>query len=337
MCAPLAVLTISQGLETSRRTQTYGRRPEELHIPPDIATGQSNPKDLPRHHSYHASHEFSSGQAPGISVQQATLQGSHYTNVSGAVSLPGSLQPGRPGVSTSITAPSTIPTLPQIQNPPHQHATSSRPPTASHTHSYSRSSPAGMDQTKYAPYADTPENAKFATPPSHRYTSSQTAQGDSAYSPLGLADIRPIGESGMDGPQTAVPNSNDGYPAFASNSNYLAPWPVYAFDWCKWPVPQQSSGDSAGKIAIGSYVEDGHNFVSARSEITYWLEKLVCQPLMVSIDTNTGNPDRTRVKSRQRTGRTSIWPRVRQNRRSNTLVSRYKNTLGASIITKAIH
>ena len=121
-----------------------------------------------------------------------------------------------------------------------------------------------MDQSKYVPFVNTPESSKYASPPSHRYTSSQTNQGDPTYSPLGLADIRPLADSvANDGPQSGNPYLNDGYPAFPTNSNYLAPWAVYAFDWCKWPV-QQNSGDSAGKMAIGSYVEDGHNFVSNR-------------------------------------------------------------------------
>ena len=51
-------------------------------------------------------------------------------------------------------------------------------------------------------------------------------------------------------------------PTAPTTSNYLAPWPVYAFDWCKWPIQNQQIGDSAGKMALGSYVEDGHNFVS---------------------------------------------------------------------------
>lgn len=122
-----------------------------------------------------------------------------------------------------------------------------------------------MDQTKYVPFVNTPESSKYASPPSHRYTSSQTNQGDAGYSPLGLADIRPLADSiANDGPQSGNSYSNDGYPAFPTNSNYLAPWAVYAFDWCKWPVQQQVSGDSAGKMAIGSYVEDGHNFVSSQ-------------------------------------------------------------------------
>lgn len=257
-------LTVFLGFETSRRAQTYGRRQEELHIPPNTAPAQSTPKELARHHSYHSSLEFSGVPAPGINVQQATPQGSHYADAQEAQSLPGSLQPGRPSASASITAPSTVPTLPQIQNSTQNQPHSSRPSMTSQAHSYSRSSPAGMDQTKYSPFVNTPESSKYASPPSHRYTSSQT-QGDAGYSPLGLADIRPLTDSAVnDGPQSGNPYSNDGYPSFPTNSNYLAPWAVYAFDWCKWPVQQQSSGDSAGKMAIGSYVEDGHNFVSGQ-------------------------------------------------------------------------
>ena len=257
-----ALLKLSQGFETPRRAQTYGRRPEELHIPPNANIGQQGGKDM-RHHSYHSSNEYAGGQAPGINVQQATPQGSQYSNSSAGQSLPGVLQPGRPGPSSSTTAPSTIPTLPQLQNPAQQQQSSPRPSTANHAHSYSRSSPAGLDQPKYAPFANTPESVKYVSTPTHRYTSSQTGQGDATYSPLGLADIRPLGESGQDGSQSANPYCSEAFPAFPTNSNYLAPWAVYAFDWCKWPVQQHSSSDSAGKMAIGSHVEDGHNFVSA--------------------------------------------------------------------------
>ena len=257
----IAWLKLFSGFDTPRRSQTYGRRPEELHIPPNVAMSQLGGKDMPRHHSYHSAHEYAGSQGPGINVQQATPQGSQYSNSS--TGLPGSLQPGRPGPSSSITAPSTIPTLPQMQIPGQQPQSSPRPSTANYAHNHSRSSPAGLDQPKYAPFVNTPESAKYASTPTHRYTSSQTAQGDAAYSPLGLADIRPLGESGQDGSQSANPYSSDGFPTFPTNSNYLAPWAVYAFDWCKWPVQQHSSKDSAGKMAIGSYVEDGHNFVSA--------------------------------------------------------------------------
>lgn len=116
-----------------------------------------------------------------------------------------------------------------------------------------------MDQTKYAPFLSTPENSKFQTPAGHRYTGSQSGQGEPSFSPLGLADIRSQQE--MDGSPNVNPYSNDGLPAVPTNSSYNTPYAVYAFDWCKWPIQKQGFGDSAGKMALGSYVEDGHNFI----------------------------------------------------------------------------
>ena len=59
----------------------------------------------------------------------------------------------------------------------------------------------------------------------------------------------------------------DGMDRVPTNSNYLAPWPVFAFDWCKYPVPH---GNSAGKMAVGSYLEDPHNFVSKENGSWRW-------------------------------------------------------------------
>ena len=256
----------SQGFETPRRTQALGRQPEELHIPQSYDTmGQQSENEYPRHHSYSSPQDIAGGAAPGIQIQQATPQGSHYSNASSGMPLPGALQSGRPGPLSSSTAPSTVPILPQASNHSQQFSSSLRSSTATHSRSYSRSSPTGIEQQKYVPYVNTPENSKFASPPNHRYTSSQTPQMGGSYSPLGLADIRPLGEPSLpDGPTSANPYSNDGLSSTPTNSNYLAPWAVYAFDWCKWPVQQHSLGDAGGKMAIGSYVEDGHNFVSRR-------------------------------------------------------------------------
>ncbi|KAL8703210.1 MAG: hypothetical protein Q9201_003596 [Fulgogasparrea decipioides] len=248
----------TQHLDTSRRAQNLARQPEELYLPSDnVGLNSSTSTHVPRHHSYHASQDPSSAApAPGINIHQATPQGTQHTTAMPAGVLPGAL---RPGVSSSNTAPGTVPTLPQISTQNQQYESSSRSSTASHSHSYSRSSPAGFDQQKYLPYVNTPENSKIPATPTHRYGSSHTPHGSSAYSPLGLADIRP--DSGMvDGPMSANPYSSDNYSA-PTNSNYMAPWPVYAFDWCKWPVQNQSTGEPAGKMAIGSYVEDGHNFI----------------------------------------------------------------------------
>lgn len=248
----------ASSIETATAFPPPSRQAEELYFPGSSSDmRQSNRSELPRQHSYHAAQDHKAGSGPGINVQQATPQGMSYSNASSGSSLPGALQPGRPSASSINTSPAAVPTLPQISTQSQQYATPSRSSGASHFHSYSRSSPAGLDQQKYVPFTNTPENSKYTTPPAQRYTSSQTPQGTGGYSPLGLADIRPI----SDDPVSANPLTSDGYPTVPTNSNYLAPWGVYAFDWCKWTVPQQLAGESAGKMAVGSYVEDGHNFV----------------------------------------------------------------------------
>ncbi|OAA62782.1 WD repeat protein [Niveomyces insectorum RCEF 264] len=78
--------------------------------------------------------------------------------------------------------------------------------------------------------------------------------GGSRNTPLGLADIRPRADSSL---SDNFPGGHDPSKAQPGTSNYLAPWALYAFDWCKWP----SGGNGAGKLAIGSYLEDGHNFI----------------------------------------------------------------------------
>ncbi|KAL8967249.1 MAG: hypothetical protein Q9197_005535 [Variospora fuerteventurae] len=239
--------------ETPRRAPNHTRQLEELHIPSE-SIGM-NPT-MARHHSYHTAQDNTSNPlAPGISIHQATPHGAQHTAVGSAGMLPGAL---RPGASSANTAPGTVPTLPQISTQTQQYASSSRSSTASHSHSYSRSSPAGFDQ-RYMPYVNTPESTKFPATPNNKYGPSHTPHGSSAYSPLGLADIRP--DSGMvDGSMSANPYASEMNSA-PTNSNYVASWPVYAFDWCKWPVQPQNNGEAAGKMAIGSYVEDGHNFI----------------------------------------------------------------------------
>lgn len=265
----------TQTSETPTATHPLGRQSEELYLPQLSANmKQGNRVELPRQHSYHTTQDFGTpgikqeyggGLGPGINVQQATPQRMNYNNSSSGSSLPGALQPGRPTASSINTSPAAVPTLPQISTQSQQYGTPTRSSASGHSHSYSRSSPAGLDQQKYVPFINTPEHNKYASPPSQRYTSSQMPQGAGGYSPLGLADIRPM----SDDPVSANPATSDGYPSVPTNSNYLAPWGVYSFDWCKWPVPQKSSGEGAGKMAVGSYVEDGHNFVR-----TFWSMRL---------------------------------------------------------------
>lgn len=236
-----------------RRSLTVGRQQaDELHLNQQ-GTAMSDV------HHYGAPPAYS-GEGLSIKIEPSTPQ---HPNSVASQPIPGTLQPGglasRPApLGASNTAPS-LPTLPQISTQISQPPLSARPVTLNHTHSYSRSSPGAMDTPKYKPFSNTPEQGKYP-PPQNSYMP-HTPHGPSSYSPLGLADIRQRTDQAYTdipfSPGIAQETEVSPYP---QNSNYNAPWPIYAVDWCKWP-PRSSTG-SSGKIAIGSYLEDNHNYVS---------------------------------------------------------------------------
>ena len=236
--------------QTPRRAPTFSRQPEELHIP----SASSAMGDI---HHYQPPPAYGGGEGLSIHLQPSTPQ---YSSGTTSNPVPGALQPGpigRPPPMSSNTAPGSIPTLPQLSTQMQQGPASSRSVTLNHAHSYSRSSPSGMDQSKFKPFSNTPEASKYSS--SNTTYVPQTPQG-SSYSPLGLADIRPRTDSNfMD--DTTSPNVYSGISdrQYPRNSNYQAPWPIYALDWCRWP--QRSNGNPSGKVAIGSYLEDNHNYV----------------------------------------------------------------------------
>jgi len=43
----------------------------------------------------------------------------------------------------------------------------------------------------------------------------------------------------------------------------MSPWSLYALDWCKG----QPTNGGYGRVAIGSYAEDSHNYVSLSSSL----------------------------------------------------------------------
>ena len=92
-----------------------------------------------------------------------------------------------------------------------------------------------------------------------------TPQGPPSYSPLGLADIRSRSDTlnATDIPFSPSIMQETEVQSYPDPSNYVAPWPIYAVDWCKWPP--RTSGASTGKIAIGSYLEDNHNYVRVKA------------------------------------------------------------------------
>jgi len=201
---------------------------------------------------------------PNINLQQPTSQGSSYSNQSTPSNMPGSLQPGgsgRPQPPQSYnTAPTAVPTIPHINTNAQQYTLPTRSNTVNASHSYSRSSPAGLDQ-KYIPFNNNPEGQKYPQTPQQqqKFFNPQTPTGGPANSPLVLEQIRSransnLGDDGMSGTSLL----NDHSERQPTNSNYISPWAMFAFDWCKYPVPH---GNSAGKMAVGSYLEDTHNFV----------------------------------------------------------------------------
>lgn len=87
---------------------------------------------------------------PSPHIQEPQSQGAIYNNPPPASSLPGSLQPGgagqgRPGAASTYTASSG---LLQMNTNASQYSLPTRSNTM-HSHSHSRSSPAGLDQQKY--------------------------------------------------------------------------------------------------------------------------------------------------------------------------------------------
>ncbi|KAI9762793.1 MAG: hypothetical protein M4579_000145 [Chaenotheca gracillima] len=262
----------SRHYDPARKQAAHVRPSEELHIPSaGSGLGQLPSQSQQPYGSRQNYHSRDFAAAPDIALHQASPHAPGYPNSPSATTLPGTLQPGnlsRPGPSSSNTAPSTIPTVshvsshqqsPQLQPQQSPYTTPLRSSTTNHSHAHSRSSPAGFEGQRYVPFSTTPETSKYASSPNPKYTPIQTMSGAASNSPLALADIRPRADSGMsDGPTSANPYSLDNAVSFPANSNYMAPWPIYAFDWCKWPV-QQSGG--AGKVAVGSYLEDGHNFI----------------------------------------------------------------------------
>ena len=213
--------------------------------------------------------EYSSSTAqsgPHIKLEQAPPPNApQLQSYQSSSAVPNVLQPGGMGSRPPTMTSNAAPALPALSSTDYQ--TPSKPANLSlSSHGYSRSSPAAPYEggQAYHPYTPTTPNAAAS---SSQYMSSSEAkyntpgsQRNISNTPLGLADIRPRADSSL---SDGLPGSI-GYELAnpqPGTSNYMAPWALYAFDWCKWS-PQ---GNGGGKVAIGSYLEDGHNFVSSLS------------------------------------------------------------------------
>lgn len=247
-----------------RRTTGYGddqQQQQQHHLQGSSQYGQQQHGQMsPRGYS-------TPGGGPHIKLDQAPSNPSSYQSAS---AVPSVLQPGgslaRPAPIGNNTAP-TLPTMGGSISQQQDYQTPAKP-QLNLSHSYSRSSPSaaaydGPSNPGFSPYTPTtpnaggPSSSQFMSPADRRYDA-PGSQRNISHTPLGLADIRPRADSSLsDGMPAGFDLGTQNAPQ--GTSNYMAPWASYAFDWCKW-APQ---GNGAGKVAIGSYLEDGHNFVSS--------------------------------------------------------------------------
>lgn len=238
-----------------------------------------------QHHHHHQQYVLPQDHAPQIKLDEVPASPPSSAPHSSSSSLlhqtyqplnsvPNILQPGlssRPQAASASTAPA-LPTLqgtllPERQQQQSQDFQSPSKPTLNMSHAYSRSSPAAGYDTpgNYHPYTPTTpggsggagasSSSQFMSPTDMSKYGSSSGRTISN-TPLGLADIRPRADSSM---SEGAPGSlsYDLANSQPGTSNYLAQWPMYAFDWCKW----RPQGNSSGKLAVGSYLEDGHNFI----------------------------------------------------------------------------
>lgn len=260
---------------TDTMSQQQQPAPPQYSAPPRRTTGYGDDQQQQQQHHIQGSSQYQQhGQmsprdystpsgGPHIKLDQAASNPSSYHSTP---AVPSVLQPGGPLARPSAVAANSAGSLPTMQGSvPHQqdYQTPAKP-ALNLSHSYSRSSPAAAydgSNPAFSPYTPTTpgaagsSSAQFMSPTDRGYDA-PGSQRNISHTPLGLADIRPRADSSLSdglpsGMDFAMQNAPPG------TSNYMAPWATYAFDWCKW-APQ---GNGAGKVAIGSYLEDGHNFV----------------------------------------------------------------------------
>ena len=256
-----APVSSDQPFGTPRRTHTQ-RQSEDLRIPSNAPPLQ---QPYTPQHQQQAFPDAPYSAAPAFNVQQATPHAQTFppsdvvpSNAS-LSNVPGSLQPAggaaRSATTSAYPSSNAVPHM-QIQTNAQQYTQS--PSRSGTLHSHSRSSPTGMDGSqRYIPFNQTPsQTPTTSNPKAYNLSHTQTPAGPS-HSPLNLTDIR----------SRAVSDANEGlagsnaylsYSDAPTNSSYLSPFATYAYDWCKWPV---LGGSGAGKMAVGSYLEDPHNFI----------------------------------------------------------------------------
>ncbi|KAJ6256866.1 hypothetical protein Dda_8736 [Drechslerella dactyloides] len=246
---------------------------------PSAAQPHHEPMDFQRQNSFRAAHE--NHPVPPQGPSQHSQRGGpppqpQYSDYASPIHI--HQQPGPP------------PQQPQQQQQGYQ----AYPGGASRSHTTSASlSRSNTLQTAHPPAGEPDANALYdaantkylpithmqsSAPPSSLAQDQMQSSSYRKYAPgggsMGQQDIAMTGGFTLDvqsrqGLLTETPPKE-----MPRGSHYFTQWPSYAIDWCKWPIygsPSASgyAGQSGvGRIALGSYSEDGHNYISILNTAT---------------------------------------------------------------------
>lgn len=222
----------------------YGS-PQELHYP-------HHPSD-----SIPAQQLSSSGPSSQHQPQQQQYQA--YS------SQPPSNTGSRPQLHTTTTAPGSVPRIsdPLQQQQPTMHRTSTNT-SLSHSSKYSpqlnTSSSSVSNRDNSAVSAGGDPGRKYTHPGALTPTYPSSSQHSSSHSHSSAAHLG-MGLSGLTSPATSTREREETAVGAVGNGKWMSPWSLYALDWCKW----QPTNGGYGRVAIGSYAEDSHNYVSLAS------------------------------------------------------------------------
>ncbi|KAL7269168.1 hypothetical protein RUND412_008179 [Rhizina undulata] len=90
------------------------------------------------------------------------------------------------------------------------------------------------------------------------YPSSSQNSGSHASGAAAVAAHLGMPFAGLSGGNSREREELIGGVGAVGNGRWMSPWGLYAVDWCKWPVP---AGQGYGRVAVGSYAEDSHNYI----------------------------------------------------------------------------
>lgn len=230
----------SSGSSRSQQQQQQQRHSQQEQL------YQDHPSSATQSHPHHLSQRPSDPtQKQQISSQQPSSQQPTYTAYHSA--NPSSNTGSRPHISSTSTAPAAVPQASQQRSSMHRTNTSG-----------------GGGGSGYSPNAqlnpggggDVGGSRKYNHPGALTPTYPSSSQHTTSHSHSGVGS-QGIGLTGSSNSSNSMREPQESYGAVGPG-RWMCPYGLYAIDWCKWN-PSASGG--YGRVAVGSYTEDSHNYV----------------------------------------------------------------------------